>query len=220
MTESDTTTPATAPPIHADPVRIVEAALFSAGKAIDEVEIAENTGLRRDVVRRSLERLAAEYAERDTALEVGKAGAKWAMQVRTTYAPAAVRLAPMEIPVKLLRTLALVAYHQPLLQSDLVDMVGSRVYEHIHELLERGLVRKRPEGLSYMLSTTEAFPEYFGIPATDRDQIRRYLAERVGLVVKPKGDGHGNATLPVDAAGAPEPAPPVDPAPAPEAPKA
>lgn len=200
------------PTPNADPVRIVEAALFSAGKPLDEVEIAENTGLRKDVVRRALEHLAADYAARETALEVARAGAKWAMQVKTTYAPAAVRLAPMEIPVKLLKTLALVAYHQPLLQSDLVDMIGSRTYEHIPELMERGLVRKRPDGNSYLLSTTELFPEYFGIPATDREQIRRYLAERVGLVVAPKGDGKGNATLPVgeDDAGASPPAAPRD----------
>lgn len=200
------------PPANADPLRVVEAALFSAGKPLDEVEIAENTGLRRDVVAKALQRLAQEYATRETALEVGRAGAKWAMQVKTAYAPAAVRLAPMEIPVKLLRTLALIAYHQPLLQSDLVDMIGSRTYEHVPELMERGLVKKRPDGNSYLLSTTELFPEYFGIPATDRDAIRRYLAERVGLVATPKGDGKGNATLPVEA----DPAPPGPAADSPE----
>jgi segregation and condensation protein B len=164
-----------------DPVRVVEAALFSAGKPLEEVEIAENTHFAPTVVRDALKALAKEYDERGGALEVGKAGAKWAMQVKAAYAPTTARLAPMEIPHKTLKTLALVAYHQPLLQSDLVDMVGDKAYEHVRELVERGLVKKRLSERSFLLSTTELFPEYFGIPATDREQIRQFLAAKVGI---------------------------------------
>ncbi|MHB8584831.1 MAG: SMC-Scp complex subunit ScpB [Thermoplasmatota archaeon] len=173
--------PVPTPSPTADPVRIVEAALFSGGKPLDVTEIAENTGLAARVVTSALHALEKEYAARDGALEVGQAGAKWAMQVKAMYAPSTVRLAPMEIAPKLLKTLALIAYHQPLLQSDLVDMVGDKAYEHVRELVERGLVKKRLHERSFLLSTTDAFPEYFGIPATDRDAIRRYLAAKVGI---------------------------------------
>jgi len=177
-----------------DPVLIVEAALFSAGKPVSLDEIAENTGLSRKEVPKLILELKARYAAADGSLEVAKAGDRWAMQVRTAYAPSTTRLAPMEIPIKLVKTLALIAYHQPVLQSKLKDMVGDKVYDHIAELQERGLVKKRVHERSFLIVTSEKFPEYFGIPASDREGIRLFLAQKVGLQL-PKTDDAGNAKL-------------------------
>ena len=183
-----------APDSDLDPVLVVEAALFSAGKPLAVDEIAENTGLDKRKVPKALAELQRRYSEADTALEIGRAGEKWSMQVRTRYAEKTTRLAPMEIPVKLLRTLALIAYHQPILQSDLKEMVGPKVYDHIAELKELGLVKKRVHERSYLLVTSERFPEYFGIPASDREGIKTYLAKAVGLEL-PKTDDKGNRKL-------------------------
>src|SRR5581483_5701893 len=133
-----------------DAVLIVEAALFSACKPVSVEEIAENTGLDKRKVPAALKELQARYAAASSALEIGRAGDKWGMQVRTAYAPSTTKLAPMEIPIKLLKTLALIAYHQPVLQSDLKDMVGPKVYDHIAELTEAGLVRKRVHERSFL----------------------------------------------------------------------
>lgn len=177
-----------------DPVLIVEAALFSAGKPISAEELAENTGLERRKVPKAIEELQRRYAAANTSLEIAKAGDRWAMQVRTAYAPSTTRLAPMEIPIKLLKTLALIAYHQPVLQSDLKEMVGPKVYDHIAELKDAGLIKKRAHERSYMILTSERFPEYFGIPAADREAIKVFLAEKVGLQL-PKTDKEGNRKL-------------------------
>lgn len=162
-------------------VHIVEAALFSAGRPVSIEEIAETTELTRAQVTRAVAELQKEYASRDTVLEIGKAGAKWAMQVRRQAAEPAAKFAPMEIAPKLLKTLALIAYHQPMKQSDLAEMIGSKVYDHIPELKERGLVKTRRDGQTKILSTTAAFPEYFGLDALTPDQIRVALAKAVGL---------------------------------------
>ena len=177
-----------------DPVLVVEAALFSAGKPISVEEIAENTGLDRRKVPKALSELQQRYATGHTSLEIGRAGDKWSMQVRTDYAPSTTKLAPMEIPVKLLKTLALIAYHQPILQSDLKEMVGPKVYDHIAELKERGLVKKRAHERSFHIVTSERFPDYFGIPAADREGIKTFLAEKVGLAL-PTTDEKGNKKL-------------------------
>ena len=177
-----------------DPLLILEAALFSAGKPVSVDEIAENAHLDRRQVPKLLKQLQERYAAANGALEVGKAGEKWAMQVRTAYVPSTTRLAPMEIPIKLLKTLALIAYHQPVLQSDLKDMVGDKVYDHIRELQDRGLVKKRVHERSFLIVTSEKFPEYFGIPASDREGIKTFLATKVGLTL-PKTDDAGNAKL-------------------------
>ncbi|HEX2022307.1 MAG TPA: SMC-Scp complex subunit ScpB [Candidatus Thermoplasmatota archaeon] len=184
-----------APPDAAlDPVLVVEAALFSAGKPLSTDEIAENAGLDKRKVLPALKALAERYAASQTALEIGRAGEKWSMQVRTRYAERTTRLAPMEIPIKLLKTLALIAYHQPVLQSDLKEMVGDKVYDHVKELGDLGLVKKRVHERSFLILTSERFPEYFGIPASDREGIKTFLAEKVGLEL-PKTDAKGNAKL-------------------------
>ncbi len=166
-----------------DPPRLVEAALFTAGRPVSVEELSEATGLTMSVVKQAARSLEQQYEEMgdNTSLEVGMAGAKWAMQLKTVYVEHAQSLAAMEIPKKTLKTLALIAFHQPLLQSELVDMIGSKTYDHVRELMETGLVKSRPEGLSRRLTTSPEFPEYFGIPATDTAEIRTFLAKKVGL---------------------------------------
>jgi segregation and condensation protein B len=168
------------------PRHIVEAALFSAGKPLSVEEISQQTNLPPDAVKDACKELAKEYDSRDTVLEVGKAGAKWAMQVRPQAAEPATKFAPPEIPSKLLKTLALIAYHQPMKQSELVDMIGTKVYDHVPELVGRGLVKAREEGVTKILVTTPLFPEYFGLDAEDREQVRATMAKLVGLPPPPK----------------------------------
>ncbi|MGQ0535947.1 MAG: SMC-Scp complex subunit ScpB [Methanobacteriota archaeon] len=196
-----------APPPSDLPVPlIVEAALFSAGKPILVEEIAEKTGLSVTEVKKALPVLIEKYKAAESSLEVARAGEKFAMQLKASYAEHARHLAPMQVPMKLLKTLALIAFHQPILQADLKDLVGSKVYEHVHELKELGLVATREHGLSYMITTSETFPEYFGIPATDREAIRRHLADVAGVALPPaktdgktqeaSGEGTTQTTLP------------------------
>lgn len=160
---------------------VVEAALFSAGKPVSVEEIVALTFLSPDSIKQAIKELQKEYEGRDTVLEISKAGTKWAMQVRTAAAEPATKFAPPEIPKKLLKTLALIAYHQPMKQSELVDMIGTKVYEHIPDLVGRGLVKAREEGVTKILSTTNQFPEYFGLDASNQDEVRATLAKLVGL---------------------------------------
>lgn len=207
------------------PRHIVEAALFSAGKPLSVEEIAQQTNLPPDTVKDACKELAKEYDGRDTVLEVSKAGAKWAMQVRPQAAEPATKFAPPEIPAKLLKTLALIAYHQPMKQSELVDMLGTKVYDHVPLLVERGLVKAREEGVTKILVTTNLFPEYFGLDAEDREQVRATMAKLVGLPPPPKKDERlpeaaqdlGGADVPAEGVpgpqgdGGPEAAPPPTP---------
>jgi segregation and condensation protein B len=165
------------------PSRIIEAVLFSAGKPLLVEEIAQASRLDPAAVKEALKELQAEYAARDTALEVGRAGPKWSMQIRTEFADRAKHLAAMEIPVKVLRTLALIAFHQPIKQFELKAMIGSVVYDHVAELHERGMVAARQDGITKTLTTTERFLEYFGIDATDQEGIRHFLAKKVGITL-------------------------------------
>lgn len=195
---------------------VVEAALFSAGKPVSVEEIVALTFLGPDSIKQALKDLQKDYEGRDTVLEVGKAGAKWAMQVKTSAAEPATKFAPPEIPKKLLKTLALIAYHQPMKQSELVDMIGTKVYEHIPELKERGLVKAREEGVTKILTTTALFPEYFGLDAENQDEVRATLAKLVGLpppakkAAAPAAEDLGGANVPDEAPAPSEGGPQVD----------
>jgi segregation and condensation protein B len=165
------------------PERVVEAALFSAGRPVSVEEIGEATGLDPETIRTTIRKLIRSSRNRDTSLEVVKAGAKYAMQLKKELVPAAAKLAQMDIPRRLLKTLALIAYHQPVKQSEVLEMVGAKVYDHVHELHKLGLILESPEGQTKILTTSSRFPEYFGIKTTKREDIKKWMAERVGIKV-------------------------------------
>jgi len=160
---------------------IVEAALYSAGRPLSVAELARATRLDEARVKEHLRALARDYVKRESALEVAPIGTKWTMQIRSEYTERARTFAPPEIERDLLKTAALIAYHQPILQSDLFDMIGSKVYEHTKALEELGLIGRKPSGRSLALTTTRYFAEFFGLKSTDRDGIRKLMAQKAGV---------------------------------------
>jgi segregation and condensation protein B len=103
------------------------------------------------------------------------------MQVKSDYIEHAAKLATREIPMRVLKTAALIAYHQPIKQCDLVEMAGVKVYEHVKELAELGLIRIKPTGRTKLITTTARFPEYFGIASTSKQYIKSWLSKKVGF---------------------------------------
>jgi segregation and condensation protein B len=73
-----------------------------------------------------------------------------------------------------LRVLAIIAYHQPIKQSDIVKVIGNRTYEYVKELEERGLIKVEKKSRTKTLSTTPHFEDYFGI---NKDQVRKEFEE-------------------------------------------
>lgn len=158
--------------------RIIEAILFSAGRAVSIEELKELTNCDENVISSALEKLIYEYAQLG-ALEISKVGEKYVMQVKLEYGDKVAKIAPKEIPEHLLKTLALIAYHQPIRQVELFRLIGSKVYEHVKELYELGMIRARNDGRTKILTTSKLFPEYFGIGTTKREDIKKWLESKV-----------------------------------------
>lgn len=161
------------------PHLLVEAALFSAGKPVTTEDIAVSTGLEPALITLYLKKLMHTYSRRDTSIEIIKAGKKYSMRVREKYVDRIRALAAPEVPEKVLKTAALIAYHQPVKQSDLVDMYGSKVYDHVKDLLSLGLVRARKEGSTKVLTTTHRFSETFGISSISKKKVKGHVRDRV-----------------------------------------
>ncbi len=159
----------------------IEAALFSAGKPLSIAELERITGIGRKKVKEALEFLMEEYASRDTAIEIVKIGNKYSMQLKDRFSDLAQELIPTELPKDVLKTAALIGYHQPIKQAKLEAMVGHRVLEHIRILEDMGLVKKKREGRYMVVRITPKFSEYFGLGTTDPEEIRKILAEKAGI---------------------------------------
>jgi len=162
--------------------RLVESVLFSASKPVGIEEIKEASGLSKKKVTEALENLIQTYnVERktETSIEVIKAGDKYTMQVKKKFFDQSVMVAKPEIQSHHLKTLALIAFHQPVKQSNLRRMIGPKVYDHVDELSAMKLINAKKHGTTEMLTTTKLFPEYFGIDTTKPEEIREFLAKKV-----------------------------------------
>jgi segregation and condensation protein B len=159
----------------------VEAVLFSSSRALMVREIAQAVGAEPRKVKRALTGLKREYQKRQTSVEVAKIGTKWTLQLKNRFVPVAAGYASTKIPKNLLKTVALIAYHQPFKQSELLNMVGQRVYDHVHALEDLKVVRHIPWGNSKILFTTHRFSEIFGIEGNSRDDIKRWMAKQIGI---------------------------------------
>jgi segregation and condensation protein B len=132
-------------------------------------------------VKRALHRLKNEYARRKTAVELAKIGTRYTLQLKGRYLAVAAGYASTKIPKTYLKTLALVAYHQPMKQSELLPMVGQKVYDHVRALQDLHVMRHIPWGNSKILFTTHRFSEIFGIEGNSREDIKRWMAKQVGI---------------------------------------
>jgi segregation and condensation protein B len=84
-----------------------------------------------------------------------------------------------EIKDDILKTLSLIAFHQPIKQSNLRRMAGQKIYDHVDELVSMKIVHSKKHGATELLTTTRLFPEYFGIDSTKPDEIKDYLTKKV-----------------------------------------
>ena len=162
--------------------RLVESILFSASKPVSINEIKETTGLTLNKIKKLLNELIEDYSVKlkdETSMEIVKAGEKYAMQVKKKYVDQTIMIAKPEINSNLLKTLTLIAFHQPLKQSNLRRMIGVKAYDHVDELTSMKLVYSKKHGSTEMLTTTKLFPEYFGIDSTKPEDIKDFLVKKV-----------------------------------------
>jgi len=150
------------------PARI-EAILYLKGKPLSLGDLAEIAGINRDEAEMGLITLMADYAHRDTALEIRQEGQRYSLQLRDGLGGLVQNLLPVDLSTAALRTLATIALKKRILQSDLVELRGSGAYDHIKELLAQNFIerKRQSEGRSYWLTLSEKFHRTFAIRTDD-----------------------------------------------------
>ena len=159
---------------------LLEATLFGSGKSLAVKELSEALGYEEEEISEALASLQGTLKRRrGGALRIVEIGGKWAMEVRSDVADHLPKETKTEMPKKLLKAAALIAYHQPMPQSRLVELLGQRAYDHIRELAQAGLIGRRRDGNTRRLTTTRRFSEMFGCPHTDRKKVKAWFREMV-----------------------------------------
>ncbi|HXQ79645.1 MAG TPA: SMC-Scp complex subunit ScpB [Thermoplasmata archaeon] len=161
----------------------VEAVLFASGKPLSVKELTDALGLEDfRPVQKAVRTLEQTYENRQSSLEVRRVGDRFALQLKEDYVPTVHAVTPVEMGARTVKALTLIAYHQPILQSHLVRMIGDVAYEEVQHLRGMGLVHTEPNASTLELTTTRRFAEYFGIPSSRPEEIRKYLEGKLGIV--------------------------------------
>jgi segregation and condensation protein B len=156
----------------------VEAVLFITARAATPEEISVILNESVEDIEEALLDLIMDYASREGALEIDDENG-YIIQIRQEYMDIVEKLVPVELTPAILKTLSIIAIKEPVLQSELIDLRGSSAYDHIKELLIKGLITRRRDSStrSYKIKTTDKFSEYFKLKG-DEATVAQFMAEK------------------------------------------
>tara|TARA_Y100000310_G_scaffold344780_1_gene459459 strand:- start:916 stop:1452 length:537 start_codon:yes stop_codon:yes gene_type:complete len=164
----------------------VEAILFTTGRFLELEELSDLSEIAsRGYLKELLNQLKEEYNQRDCSLEIIEDNGKWRLNVRKDYLYLTEKLlsnAELDKPVQ--QTLAVVAYKQPCVQSEVIDIRGNKAYDHITVLKEQGFVTSEKFGRTRLLKLTGKFYDYFDVV---QDKLQSKLKE-VGTQTEISGE--------------------------------
>ena len=147
----------------------IEAVLFTTARALSPKEIGEILEVEEEKIEEALLELIMDYSSRDGALEIDDENG-YILQVKEEHMDIVEKLCPVDLKPAVLRTLSVIALKEPIRQTELKDLRGSNVYEHVQELLDKGLISRNRDknGRSFNLKTTPKFAEYLKLKGDTR----------------------------------------------------
>jgi len=153
----------------------IEAVLFVTARAMSVEEISEVLNANPEEVEAELLDLIMDYSTREGALEIDDEDG-YILQVRHEHMDIVEKLVPIELKPPVLKTLSVIALKEPVRQSYVKELRGAAAYDHILELIDKGLIAryKDKNGRSFNLKTTKKFAEYFKLKG-DTKALARIL---------------------------------------------
>ena len=146
--------------------KAIEAALFMAPAALNLQQLMQVLGeADYSAAKRVAFDFMHEFNHRDSALQVVQIEDSFQMRLKPEFEAKVQHLAAKAIfHPGIMKTLALIAFKQPLSQSTVIKYRNNKAYDHIHRLAEEGFIAREQKGRSFTLRTTKKFLEYFGKP--------------------------------------------------------
>jgi len=165
----------------------VEAVLFSSKAPLRIADIASVLNEDRVLVRKAMRSLRGDYKRRNTAIEMLKSNGRYMLMLKPQYDDIVRPIVPMELDRGAMKTMAYIAFYQPIKKSDLVQKFGNRVYDDLKVLEEKALVRSKARGKGKVLMTGSRFSEYFGLKSSRPEQVKAWIAEKLGVAPSKPG---------------------------------
>ena len=173
---------------------LLEAGLYVAGRPLDLKTLANVVGTRsKKKVMKLARTLVTDYMSRDTALEVLELeGERFVMQLKADYTVKVRKLATRPLlSAGPLKTLSYIAFRQPILQTQVIDVRGHHSYGHLKQLEDMELISREGVGRKKMIRTTEFFADFFGL-SHDLRTMKRQLKNVFEDVAKPETEEKTN----------------------------
>jgi len=170
--------------------KLFEALLFVAGNPIALDKLCEIAKTTEDITKEALAKLKMNLEERSSAFSLVEVNGAYQFRTKEFFAPfiqELKRTRPKRLSPAALETLAVVAYRQPVVKSDIEAIRGVDVTPTLKTLIDRKLIRimgyQATVGQPALYGTTENFLEIFGMSSlSDLPSLKdlRELAEEPG----------------------------------------
>src|SRR3989344_3060706 len=118
---------------------LLEAILFSTSKPLSIEDIAKLSKIRKDQIEPLLKELRKRYAIPECGLRLFDVGG-YRLMVKQEFLDKVSTRAKADLSKGLLKVLSLIAYHEPIRQSEIVRVIGNRTYEYMKELQDLGFI--------------------------------------------------------------------------------
>lgn len=169
----------------------LEALLFASGEPVPLQTLCRLIGATKGQTEEALKKLAGNLAEIGRGVELVEVVGKFQLRTKQSFGPQ-IRVLRAEKPKRLspaaLETLAIVAYRQPVVKSDIERIRGVDTTPTIKTLIERGLIQivghQQTVGSPALYGTTEEFLKVFGL----KDLAALPTLREVGMIEAEPGD--------------------------------
>ena len=154
----------------------VEAALYMSNEPITIKEMSKMFNTDTEKIKQVVEEFKRELQSSEHGIYLLETPRGYQIRVKPKLDPLVRKLTPYkDLGRGLLRVLALVAYKQPITQSEIVKVIGNRTYEYVKRLKERGLINTIKQGRTKALVPTKEFANYFGLERPE--DIKKFFEE-------------------------------------------
>jgi len=152
---------------------LLEAILFAATKPLNMDELKKMSRFEDDKIKQLITLLRIRYQDPKHGIALSEMGG-YRLIVKHEYLDRVSTLTKSDMSKGLLRVLSIIAYHEPVKQSDIVKIIGNRTYEYVKQLEQLGFIKFERKSKTKLLSTTPQFESYFSV---NKEQLKKALAQ-------------------------------------------
>lgn len=157
----------------------IEAVLFTTAKFMSLQEITDLCNITSpSITKKLLEELQQDYSKKSSSLTIQEEFEKFKLNVKKEFGVITNKLASgSELDSPTTKTLAVIAFKNPMLQSEIIKIRGNKAYDHIKQLLENSMITSEKKGRTRLIKLTPKFFDYFDIAEKDLKQQFSQLSQ-------------------------------------------